>query len=419
MKFPAHPQIATIPEAAFYNYRLGVIFDGYKWDLQAGEQSTIGPHVVLLERDTLDFLAESAVALYHETVAMEQALRTQPELRQRMGISDALTDALRGCNYDPAAHLRLMRFDFHPTVAQIQSVTDGDRLKNSLDWRVSEVNSDVPAGYPEASVLPRLAAPFFDGYASAVCFGEVLAERYTRLLPRGGTIAFLHDTHTVEDYQILRYVGDILEKRGFRAVYVDPCHVQWERGVPKGIDAIHRHYPMEWMEYAPDTDWRAFVNTDVPSCNHPAALLTQSKRLPLVWDALGVNIPTWRRFLPETVCPTHYKNNCAAPWILKPAFGRVGQGINVPGTVSDDENRAIEQAARAQPLQWVAQRRFESAPINGLHLGLGVFVIDGIFAGLFGRVSSHPRLDSEATEVPVLVKTTHNMPEDRSDTRGR
>jgi len=405
----AFPQMVTIPEAAFYDYRLGVIFDGYKWDLQAGEQSTIGPYVVLLERETLDYLADSAVALYHETVAMERALRTQPALVRRMGISDAMADVLCGCAYDPDAHIRLMRFDFHPTVEgsgpSNQPVAINEPLKeahcNGLSWRVSEVNSDVPAGYPEASVLPRLAAPFFDGYASAVCFGDMLAERYARLLPSGGTVAFLHDTHTVEDFQILRYVGDVLEKRGFRAVYVDPSHIQWEGDKPKGIDAIHRHYPMEWLEYAPDTDWRAFANTSVPSCNHPNALLTQSKRLPLLWDYLGVHIPTWRQLLPETMCPTQYN---AASCVLKPAFGRVGQGINVPGTVSDEENKAIQQAAHDHPLQWVAQRRFQSAPINGLHLGLGVFVIDGIFAGLFGRVSAHPRLDSEATEVPVLVK---------------
>ena len=46
-------------------------------------------------------------------------------------------------NYDPQDHIRLMRYDFHPTI-------DGK-------WAVSEVNSDVPGGFAESSLLPELA----------------------------------------------------------------------------------------------------------------------------------------------------------------------------------------------------------------------------------------------------------------------
>lgn len=53
-------------------------------------------------------------------------------------------------SYSPERHVRLIRFDFHPT-------TDG--------WSVSEVNSDVPGGLlMEASVLPRIAQPYFPQY---------------------------------------------------------------------------------------------------------------------------------------------------------------------------------------------------------------------------------------------------------------
>jgi len=43
-------------------------------------------------------------------------------------------------------------------------------------------------------------------------------------------------------------------------------------------------------------------------------------------------------------------------------------------------------------------------PVDGLHLNLGVFVVDGQFAGLYGRASKLPRIDTEASEIPVLVK---------------
>ena len=51
----------------------------------------------------------------------------------------------------PAA-ARVMRFDFHWT-------PDG--------WRISEVNSDVPGGFSEASELPLLMTPHYPGAQAA------------------------------------------------------------------------------------------------------------------------------------------------------------------------------------------------------------------------------------------------------------
>ena len=382
-------QIGAIPEADFYGYRLDVMFDGYKWDLQAGEQSTISDKVILLGQKEMDFLAQSAVMLYHETVAMEHALKNRPDLVLKMGISEKMTAALCNCHYSSAEHIRLMRFDFHPT---------------TIDWQISEVNSDVPAGYPEASVLPKLAEKYFKGYRQCENFGEILTDRFTALVSSETTIAYLHDTHTVEDYQILHFIGDLLEQRGYQSLYIDPSHVKWEDNKALNVGAIMRYFPVEWLEFKKDTDWLSFINTQTPSCNHPIALLTQSKRLPLVWDELDVDIPFWKQLLPETVCPTALAQNKKDGWILKPAFGRVGEGINIPSTVSEAENQAIHTAASEYPLQWAAQKMFESVPIDGLHLNLGVFVIDGQFAGLYGRVSKLPRIDAEASEVPVLIK---------------
>jgi len=377
--------IGAIPEADFYNYRLDIMFDGYKWDFQAGEQSTICDKVALIEPETLDFLSKTAVSLYHETVAMQDALKKRPDLVQKLGISPQLTNALCNCCYDADRHIRLMRFDFHPTTA---------------GWRISEVNSDVPAGYPEASVFPQIAAKFFAGYKPCGNLGEVLTENYVKLAPPGGKIALLHDTNTVEDHQILHYLGDILKEKGFSPLYADPAYVKWENNRAVDVDAIMRYYPVEWLEHKRGVDLAGFINAETPSCNHPIALLTQSKRLPVVWDDLGVNIPFWRQYLPETVCPTVMTQDL----ILKPAFGRVGEGINIPGTVSDEENTDIQAAAQKWPEQWVAQKMFESLLFDGLHLGFGVFVVNGQFAGMFARASRLPRIDSEASEIPVLVR---------------
>ena len=380
-------KIGVIPEALFYNYRLDVMFDGYKWDLQAGEQSTISDKAILIAREDMDFLAKSAVSLYYETVAMEQALKDRPDLVLNMGVSEKMTEALCNCRYSPDEHIRLMRFDFHPT---------------TTGWQISEVNSDVPAGYPEASVLPKLAGKYFYEYEQYGHLGNILAEKFSKLAPSKSTIAYLHDTHTVEDFQILHYIGDLLEQRGYRSVYIDPSHLKWENNRALHTGAIMRYFPVEWLEFKAGVDWRSFINTNTPSCNHPIALLTQSKRLPLVWDELDVKIPFWRRFLPETACITALPQT--EDWILKPAFGRVGEGINIPGTISAAENQNIKMAASKHPLQWAAQKLFQSLPIDGLHITLGVFVVDGQFGGVYGRASDRPKIDTEASEIPVLVK---------------
>ena len=383
-------ELSNIPKEYYGQYRMNVMFDGYKWDMQAGEQSTISDKVLLFEPDEMSPLIENAIALYHETIAMELAMQKHPKLVLETGVSEEMTAAL--CNCRPETHVRFMRFDFHPT-------TDG--------WRVSEVNSDVPAGYPEASVLPDLARVYFPGYNKCGCFGEVLVKKVSQIFQKGVTIAYLHDTHTVEDYQIMHYLGDLLETLGYKSMYASPEHIRWVDNKAVDIGGIIRYFPVEWMEFAKGVDWYGFINAKTPSCNHPIALLTQSKRLPLVWDKLGVDVGTWKKLLPETKCPSTLTNPIGTipkGWILKPAFGRVGEGINIPGTVSSQEEAKIFEAARENPLQWVAQKMFDSAPVDGLHINVGMFVVDGEFAGCYARVSDSPRIDKDASEIPILVR---------------
>jgi len=385
-------KVESIPEAHYPEYRLGVIFDAYKWDLQAGEQSTISDKVVLLEPTDAEFLEQNAVKLYHETIAMELALKNKPGLAMELGMSQPMSEALKACSYNPSGHIRFMRFDFHPT-------TDG--------WQVSEVNSDVPAGYPEASILPLLAKPYFDGYKKYGCFGTVLKNRLKGLVPSGATIAYLHDSHIVEDYQILRYIGDTMEAEGYKSMYTSPEHLRWQDGIAEGVGGIMRYFPAECLEFTDGVDWAGYANAQTPSCNHPIALLTQSKRLPLVWDRLGVSVPAWKMLLPETTEVSEKiseKVSSSAGWVLKPAFGRVGEGINIPGTVPKEEEEAIATAAKSDPNQWVMQKMFQSVPVSGLHLNIGVFVIDGEFAGMYARGSVEPKIDDEASEIPVLVR---------------
>ena len=136
-------------------------------------------------------------------------------------------------------------------------------------------------------------------------------------------------------------------------------------------------------------------------------MLTQSKRLPLVWNELGVDVSNWKMLLPETKEPKTISKNQEG-WIYKPAFGRVGNGISIKGAVSEKERLKIEKAARRQKRLWAAQHMFNSIPIESqsgekFHICLGVFTVDGKAAGFYARLSENARIDENAQDVPVLI----------------
>ena len=394
--------LGSIPEAGYDDYRYEVIFGAYKWDPQVEDSNTVSRHVVLMDHKMAGQLARWAEQLADETARMERTLLGKPALAREMGLPKSMVEALGQVpGYDPAGHVRLMRFDFHPTVE---------------GWAISEVNSDVPGGLAEASVLPGIASPFFEGYGPRYHVGQNLLAAFKPKVREDAAVAFVHCTAYSDDRQVMQFLSDYFAANGLRTLFAAPDHLRWTGGgavsgvAGQAVDVggIVRFFPLEWLSNLPrSTDWRGYYTTGVPSCNHPVAILTQSKRLPLVWDRLGEAIPTWKQLLPETADPRALSRQ-ADGWIWKPALGRVGEGISVPGTMHERERQAIERAARRYPTDWVAQRRFESRPLKtpegeAYHLCIGVFTVDGTCAGFYGRISPYPRIDAKAKDIPVLV----------------
>jgi len=290
-----------------------------------------------------------------------------------------------------------MRFDFHPT-------TDG--------WAISEVNSDVPGGIAEASILPMIARRHFHGFAPQRNTAEALLRAFHGKVAAGGTIALVHATAYSDDRQVMQCLGDHFEAAGYRALYAAPDHIAWDKRRAVGVDGIIRFFPLEWLANLPrKSAWTGYFDTETPSCNHPVSMFTQSKRLPLIWDKLGIDIPAWKSLLPQTADPkvAATSSSPSGEWILKPALGRVGEGISIQGVMPEKEIRRVEKAARRHPEDWVAQRLFHSQPLvaesgESYHLCIGVFTVDGKSAGFYGRVSPHPRMDANAKDIPVLVR---------------
>ncbi|NLK86143.1 MAG: glutathionylspermidine synthase family protein [Clostridiaceae bacterium] len=395
-------ELALIPNERYSEYRYNVIFNAYKWDPQVGDHNTIAKHVVLMDQETAGQLETWAEQLSEETMLMEEAFVHKPELAKKLGLPRKVLKALgRISNYDRSQNIRLMRFDFHPT-------TDG--------WAVSEVNSDVPGGLAEASILPQIACEYFDGYEPRRHIGESLLQAFSANVDKGGVIAFVHATSYSDDRQVMEFLSDFFQAHGYRTVFAAPDHIVWKdnnavciiEGREGHIDGIVRFFPLEWLTNLPRrSDWKGYFDCRTASCNHPVAIFTQSKRLPLVWDQLGVDVPTWKKLLPETRDPKSVKLQ-DVEWIYKPALGRVGDGISIKGAISEKERLHIVKAARSDPGNWLAQRKFTSRPltdVNGevYHLCVGVFTVNGKSTGLYGRISPYPRIDDRAKDIPLLV----------------
>ena len=230
----------------------------------------------------------------------------------------------------------------------------------------------------------------------------------------------MHATSYSDDRQVMQFLGDYFMKNGFQSLYSAPDHLAWgqrraasliedEEGP---IDGIVRFFPLEWMANLPKSaDWHGYYDTETPSCNHPVAIFAQSKRLPIVWDSLGIAVPTWKELLPET---REAAKNLDSTWIYKPALGRVGEGISIREAISADELVRIKKAVRRNPDDWVAQKRFDSIPVTSadgesFHLCVGVFTVDGKAAGFYGRVSSHPRIDAKVKDIPLLIEKENSL----------
>jgi hypothetical protein len=297
-----------------------------------------------------------------------------------------------------------MRFDFHPTA-------DG--------WRVSEVNSDVPGGFAESSAFTAMVAKCVGGAVPAGdAQGEYVGALVRSARRRDGVIALLSAAGFMEDHQVVSGLAARLRERGVGAVLLDPRQLKWIDGYAVAdcsaytgpISAIVRFYQGEWLPRLPRRiGWHnLFVGGHTPVANPGCAILTESKRLPLVWDALGVGLPTWKRLLPETRDPRDAPWTGDAGWLLKTAFCNTGDSITARDLLPPTTWRKRLIDVWLHPRQWIAQRRFQTTaietPLGLMFPCIGVFVISGHACGIYGRLSPRCVIDYSAIDVAVLVE---------------
>lgn len=411
-------RLVAIPQDKYDEYRLTLLFDCYKWDPQFLDHNTVAKYALVLTEEEHKELALLTERLDEETRAAEEFLNNHAEYIRPLALPGSVKkEIVKMQNYEPDKHVRLMRYDFHPTV-------DGK-------WAVSEVNSDVPGGFAESSFMPRAAIQVLseskggspesnespDEKWGFCDFAKVMVEAIAKKVKVGGRIMMVHCTCYSDDRQVMQFLGDRLEKAGFKVLYgaADHLHFMDHRAVSildnnEGpVDAIFRFTPLEWLTEIKPKRWQGYFDTTTTSCNHPVAMYAQTKRFPLVWKALeqnGISVDTWKELLPDTLEVKAAKGK--EGYIYKPACGRVGEKISIQEACVGTEYKDILKEVKRHPKRFLAQKKFISQPVKGpggeeYHVCLGSYCVDGKHAGYYARISETPRIDSNAADIPVLI----------------
>ena len=399
-------KLVPIPQNQYDEYRLTLLFDCYKWDPQFLDHNTVAKYALVITKEEHEELVRLTEALDEETRAAEVFLNNHQELIKPLALPKSVSKEVSSMtNYEPDKHIRLMRYDFHPTV-------EGT-------WAVSEVNSDVPGGFAEASLMPLAAKNLLKNSDYwFINFGDILTKAIMSKVAQNGRIMLVHCTSYSDDRQVMQFLGDRLKMEGFQVIYGAADHLRFKDkkaysildGNEGPIDGIFRFTPLEWLTEIKPKHWQGYFDTITPSCNHPVAIYAQTKRFPLVWDVMeqqGISMDTWRKLLPETVEVKDAKGK--EGFIYKPACGRVGEKISIEEACRGDEYQKILADVKKHPKKYLAQKRFHSKPLLGengeqFHVCLGSYSVDGKHGGYYARISDTPRIDSNAADIPVLIE---------------
>ena len=229
-------------------------------------------------------------------------------------------------------------------------------------------------------------------------------------------VGLIYATAYAEDLQVCALVRRALAKLGVDGILAPPTSPRFTGGRlsigGRPVGALYRYFPAEYMEGQRNlADYEAAITTGaVRTLSSFAQLYAQSKLAFARAYAHGASCP----HLPEThdlhdVEPARLLAE-RAEWVVKRAFGRVGEDVLVGSLHEDGQwlpalGAALADQAKGQ--SWIAQRFIRQAPIatpwGPRYLTLGAYVLDGTFQGYFARITPESHVSHEALVVPVFV----------------
>ncbi|OOC09498.1 glutathionylspermidine synthase family protein [Thioalkalivibrio halophilus] len=374
-----------------------------KWDMHQAGDPTVLPDFLVLGAEEHRALVRRAQTARAAQCEMEEAVRTQPACLEAVGVPAELCEVVATA---PAPGPRLTRCDFHWSTDEC--------------WRISEFNQDVPGGLAETAELDATVAAA-TGVRGMQPAGD-LAAAITAALAPWPRIGLVHATAWSVDLQQVAAVARWLEAAGHATVIGSPANLQWRDGRPhlfdRPVDALFRHYPAEWIPGLPDPQAWLRVAQEVPCMNPLTAVVAESKRFHAApaEHALGLSEATQATLARDFTrsCYPRAEGRDAwlaarEEWVLKRTYGRMGEGIRIGAALSAQAWDEALDTALQDPQGFVLQEFFEPAPLWFSHgMGypvVGVFLVDGEFAGYHTRVSRHPVIQHDASYVPTMVTT--------------
>lgn len=375
-------------------------FRHFKWDTWVAGSRNLLPERLEVDPPLHHRVVQVAEALDAALGRFEERALRNPELLDRLAIPGPLHPLV---TREPDHGLSCARYDLFPT-------PDGRLM-------VSEFNEDVPGGFNETQGLPDILGDPGPG----LCWPGGFRDAFLRAFRPYRRVALLYATAFSEDLQHMLILERWLREAGHQTVLASPEHLRtgWRGvrvlGLP--VDAAFRFFPGEWIPALPNfREWLG-VGPRLPMMNPIRRLVRQSKLLFAVWRD-DPELDPEDRALVERHCPRTFPftpDRAAAVasererWVLKRAFGRMGDAV-VMGNLAPAAawGSAVAEATR-NPREWCIQERFEVAPLQfesgSMYPALGAFLVNGAFAAYYSRVAPLPFLTHEAFHVATLVRT--------------
>jgi glutathionylspermidine synthase len=400
MRTEAWPLEADEIQSVFQTLR----FAHCKWDIYHRGRDDLLPDSIILSQAEHRELVESARATWLALRELEAAVLNRPDILAAIGVPKALRPLLAGPR--PAAP-RLTRCDFHLAV--------GGR------WIMTEFNEDGPGGYTESFGLKAvLEGGFGERFPGRVFAGDIRQAIIDAFAP-WQQIGMVLATAYSADLQQIALIADWLRAAGKQVTIGSPANLVMQHGqaslFEQPVEALFRYYPGEWIGDLPNLgDW-AEACQNLPMVNDLAALAAQSKRFYAVGHThdIGLSPPSQsaiERHLPRSAyLEAALREQLIAErgdWVLKGAFGRMGDTVRLGiGSSPEQWTEAIDRALlSAEP--YAVQQRFDPVPLwfsNGLaYATIGLYLLDGQFAGYYSRVSPYPVINDESQHVATLVE---------------
>jgi len=375
-------------------------FKFHKWDAYLNGSLRVLPAALVLTPEEHADAIDCCIKINDALSRAEAIVRNDPGLMDRIAIPRDLQSIIRE---EPASPRQIARYDLFST---------------ARGWMAPEFNEDAPGGFNEAVAANALFAGLLDRTSIAGDFGASFLDS----LPAGNTVGIIYATGYAEDLQHMLVLADLLRDRGIRVVMASPEHLTCGMfGKPRlmgtPVDWILRFFPGEWFNHMDDLRaWQRAV-TRVPMVNPLSRLIRQSKGLYALWREENLLDDADTRTLNRHTPHTEFFNTADIPkylsrredWVLKKHFGRMGDAVAIGRLCKSEawENAVAEAAGRAG--DYIAQHAFSplSAPDGDrvFYPALGVYLINGAFAGYYSRADASGFTTHEAYYAVTAVET--------------